>query len=170
MKKQQAKLFQRKVRPEKATLHAIKKKLKKCASKEKAARLSRFFKTGAGEYGEGDVFIGVMVPELRKIAKQSKDLTGDTHRKLIKSPIHEERLLALLILVSRTEDVQEESFNFYFQHIQYVNNWDLVDLSAPGLVGRYLLNKKKKRNVLYALARSGILWERRIEIPDRANA
>jgi len=145
---------------------ALRKDLQSIASAEKALVLQRFFKTGKGEYGEGDKFIGVVVPEQRKLAKQylTLDLTAlDT---LLLSSIHEERLIALLILVMQTQkadhDKQKTNFDFYLAHSSRINNWDLVDLSAPHIVGKYLLDKNKKP--LQKLVVSPSLWERRIAI------
>ncbi len=144
-----------------------KKDLQKHASKSKAKILQRFFKTGEGEYGEGDKFIGVVVPDTRKVAKKYQDLSlGDT-KKLLKSPIHEERLLALLIMVSKFNKAQAEVqkkaiFKAYLANTKYINNWDLVDLSSPNIVGQYLSDKPKK--ILYDLSKSKNLWERRIAV------
>jgi 3-methyladenine DNA glycosylase AlkD len=149
--------------------------LSKVSNKEKAKLLARFFKTGKGEYGYGDVFLGVVVPEQRKIAKQFVGLSLTELQKLFKSKIHEHRLTALLILVKQFEilhtpsaceisndKVKEKIFSFYIKNIRYINNWDLVDLSAPNIVGKFLYNKQ--RNILYGLAKSSNLWERRIAI------
>jgi len=144
----------------------IKKELKSLSSKEKAQILQRFFKTGPGEYGEGDVFIGVKVPEIRQVAKKHTDLSFKDCSRLISSNIHEERLLALLILIQKyskaDETAKTQIYRFYMRYIKHINNWDLVDLSAPQIVGAYLINRSKKE--LYALAKSKNLWERRIAI------
>ena len=138
--------------------------LRKLATAEKAKASAWFFKTGPGQYGEGDQFIGVTVPEQRKIAKQFKDLPLLEVENLLRSPIHEERLVALVILVSQFQKAdpktQKEIYNFYLANTNYVNNWDLVDSSAGYIVGTYLLDKP--RDILYELAKSNNLWERRI--------
>ena len=134
---------------------------------EKAAHLSKFFKTGKGEYGEGDRFLGIPVPGTRRVAKAHLDTSFEDLHTLLESPWHEVRLCALLILVERfkrkktTEAEREVIYHFYLQHTERCNNWDLVDLSCPTLVGGYLLNRAD-RSVLYRLAESSILWEQRI--------
>ena len=144
----------------------IKKRLKKLGNKEHAAVSQRFFKTGPGEYGEGDVFIGIRVPVLRKLAGEYSDLPIEDTKDLLRSPIHEERLLALLLLVrsfSKGEGPARKSiFEIYLKNTEYVNNWDLVDTSAEHIVGAWLVDKSKA--VLYRLAKSEDLWERRISI------
>lgn len=136
------------------------------ADPEKAAILSRFFKTGKGQYGEGDIFLGVMVPGQRRIAKKYAALSLKDIRKLLASKVHEHRLVALIILVNQykkgDEHDRDKIVDFYLRYSKYINNWDLVDLSAPNIPGEYLLNKD--RAVLYRLARSKNLWERRIAI------
>lgn len=135
---------------------------------EKAKFLARFFKTGKGQYAEGDIFLGITVPEQRKVAKKYKQTElADVH-KLLKSKIHEHRLVALLVVVVKfreaNEKDQEKIFRFYLRNIRYINNWDLVDGSAPQIIGGYLLQRPAKRKVLYHLAKSKNLWERRISI------
>ena len=141
----------------------IRSKLQKLGNKQKAIVLQRFFKTGTGEYGEGDIFLGVRVPEVRKLAKEYKDIRISDVRKLMESPIHEERLLALLIFVikySKGNDlVKRRVYELYLKNTRHINNWDLVDLSAEKIVGDYLMDKSKKP--LYNLAKSKSLWERR---------
>jgi len=143
-----------------------KAELRKYASKEKAEILQSFFKTGPGEYGEGDIFIGVTVPNTRKVAKAFLNLSRVEIRKLLASQIHEERLLALLILVAQYEAsnraCKEKLYKFYIRNTKYINNWDLVDLTAPKIVGNYLF--EKDRSILYEYARSRDLWKRRIAI------
>lgn len=134
---------------------------------EKAAHLSRFFKTGKGEYGEGDLFIGVTVPEQRGIAKKYQSAEFPVLRELIVSPYHEVRLTALLILVSQFEKNKNEGFrkscvDFYLSQTRYINNWDLVDLSCYKLLGVWLTDKD--RSLLYTLSESANLWEQRISI------
>lgn len=147
-------------------LNRLKTDLKALANPEKAKILSGFFKTGKGEYGEGDIFLGVMVPEQRRVAGKYRDLPLSDVEKLLNSKVHEHRLVALLILVSRfgkgDEEGKKEIVDFYLSHKKRINNWDLVDLSAPKILGEYLLEKDK--TVLYRLARSEGLWERRIAV------
>jgi 3-methyladenine DNA glycosylase AlkD len=148
------------------TLQNIRQKLQMLGNKEDAAFHQRFFKTGPGEYGEGDVFLGVRVPELRKLVKQYPDAGLKEARQLLTSPLHEERLLGLLILVrefSRENDgAKKRIYEFYLAKTRYINNWDLVDSSAEHVVGAFLMDKDKAP--LYQLARSDSLWERRIAI------
>lgn len=144
----------------------ITKRLKALANKEQAAISQRFFKTGPGEYGEGDVFLGIKVPVLRKLAKEFNDLSLKEAEALLTSDIHEERLLALLILIRRFErgdDVTREAiYDLYLKNTSSINNWDLVDLSAQHIVGSYLTAKSKAP--LYRLAESKSMWERRIAV------
>jgi 3-methyladenine DNA glycosylase AlkD len=148
------------------TVRRIREELQTLGSKEDAAFLQRFFKTGPGEYGEGDVFLGVRVPQVRKLVKQYPDAGLKEARQLLTSPIHEERLLALLILVrdfTRGNDsVKKRIYEFYLAKTRYINNWDLVDSSAEHIVGAFL--KRKDKAPLHKLARSDKLWERRIAI------
>ena len=148
------------------SLPEIKESLQKLADKNTAEVLQRFFKTGAGEYGEGDVFIGIKVPPLRKLAAEFQDTPLKSLRRLLKSQIHEERTLALMILVRQfaraDENVRERIYDFYVAHTSFINNWDLVDGSAPYIVGPFLW--KRDRSPLYVLAKSTSLWERRIAI------
>ena len=142
------------------------KELYKYADKKKAKLLRRFFKTGPGEYAQGDIFIGVMVPFIRKVLKQFSGLPLAQVIKLLRSKIHEERFLALLILVHQFSNadakVKEKIYKAYLANTKFINNWDLVDLSAPQIVGGFLIDKN--RQILYRLARSPLLWERRIAI------
>jgi 3-methyladenine DNA glycosylase AlkD len=142
----------------------LKQELQRLKNPLKAKLLSRFFKTGKGEYGEGDIFLGIIVPVQRQIAAEYRDLSMGELEKLLRSPIHEERLIALFILIhkyQKGDDVQKKKyFNFYLKNTKHINNWDLVDLSAPKIVGEYL--KDKNRGILYKFARSKNLWERRI--------
>jgi 3-methyladenine DNA glycosylase AlkD len=149
----------------------VRKELKSMAEPDKGVILQRFFKTGPGEYGEGDIFIGVMVPESRQVAKKfSKLLLGEV-KTLLYSCIHEERLVALLILAQRyisassSREEKEGIVKFYLDNIKQVNNWDLVDLSAPNILGAHLLvDNRDDRRLLYRLAGSENVWERRIAI------
>ncbi len=128
--------------------------------------LPRFFKTGKGQYGEGDKFLGVIVPNTRLVAKMHKDEPFGVMAALLQSPWHECRLCALLMLLERFKKSDEKGrksiYEFYLSQTSRINNWDLVDLSAPGIVGEYL--KDKSRDELYRLADSPLLWERRIAV------
>jgi len=129
--------------------------------------LSRFFKTGKGEYGEGDKFLGIVVPESRKIAQKYSNITLIEVSRLIKNKYHEVRLIALLILVHKYKTLsinkKEEIYNFYLKNTKYINNWDLVDLSANYIIGDYLI-KNGDRKILDKLSKSKNIWERRIAI------
>jgi 3-methyladenine DNA glycosylase AlkD len=148
------------------TAQILKQKLQKLANKDKAKLLQGFFKTGLGEYGEGDIFLGINVPTLRMLSKEHDGISLNETMKLLKSPIHEERLLALLMLVRAfskgDEALQKKIYDFYLKNTKYINNWDLVDLTAPNIVGTYLLGKNKKP--LYELTKSSDLWKRRISV------
>ena len=123
--------------------------------------MARFFKTGKGEYGEGDVFIGCTVPECRLVAKEFRALPLGEVEKLMMSRVHEERAVALFILVAQFERVPDKKiFQLYHKRMAYVNNWDLVDMSAPAIVGGWLADKP--RGLLDQLAKSKVLWFRRI--------
>lgn len=144
----------------------IKAELKSLADPRQAVILQRFFKTGPGEYGEGDRFLGIKVPVLRQLARRHLDLPLNQVARLLTTQIHEQRLVALLILTCQFPtaggDGQVAIYHFYMDHTRWINNWDLVDLSAPKIVGAYLMAGDKAP--LYGLARSGSLWERRIAI------
>ncbi len=128
--------------------------------------LPRFFKTGKGQYGEGDKFLGVVVPNTRLVAKQHKHQPFEVMAALLQSEWHECRLCALLMLVERfkksDEKGKKEIYDFYLSQTSRINNWDLVDLSAPGIVGEYL--RDKPREDLYRLADSSLLWDQRIAV------
>lgn len=147
-------------------LFNLRKDLQQLANLAKARILAGFFKTGPGEYGEGDVFLGVTVPQVRGIARKYSEIGLPEAEKLLKSPVHEERLASLLILVHKFKLADSEGkkavFSFYLKNAKLVNNWDLVDLTAPNILGAYLLAKDK--SVLYRLARSQNLWERRMAV------
>jgi 3-methyladenine DNA glycosylase AlkD len=147
-------------------LKQIESEIESSKNIEKAKILQRFFKTGVGQYGEGDIFFGITVPIQRKIAKKYVELKLKEIQLLLNSKIHEKRLIALLILIQKYKKAQESEkekiFNFYIKNTRNVNNWDLVDLSAPNIVGDYLLNKERK--MLYKFAISKNIWERRISI------
>ncbi|MDV6237559.1 DNA alkylation repair protein [Leptospira ellisii] len=144
----------------------VKKELRRLADPIKADFLAGFFKTGPGQYAEGDVFLGIVVPEQRKIAKRFRNLPLDEIRILLNSPVHEERLTSLFILCDRfskaTPREKKEIHGFYLENLEQVNNWDLVDLSSRVLIGEYL--RDKDRRILYRLAKSKRLWDRRIAI------
>lgn len=131
---------------------------------KKAQILSRFFKTGVGEYGEGDQFAGLTVPQCRTIAKKYKDSSLSDLSILIQSKIHEERLIALLIAIRQFQssglDTKQKIFNWYIHHTDRINNWDLVDISAPHIIGGFLIDKDK--SIIFKFAESSLLWERRI--------
>ena len=140
--------------------------LKSLANPKQAEILQRFFRTKKGEYGEGDIFLGIRVPMQRKIAKKYLDLNLKDIQELLENKIHEYRMIALIILISKYKKSnnleKEKIFKFYIQNAQRANNWDLVDLSAPNIVGDFLLDKKK--DILYKLSKSKNLWEKRIAI------
>ena len=145
------------------------KELKIKSNKEKAKQCAQFFKTGSGQYGEGDIFIGVTVPVLRKIAKKYIEINLKDLQNLIQSPIHEYRLTAFIILTykfvkTKDEKIKKQIYNYYLKNRRYVNNWDLVDVTTPKVVGAYLLDKINEREILYKYARSKKLWEKRIAI------
>lgn len=149
-----------------SSAQAAQRELRRLGSPAQAAILARFFKTGPGEYGEGDRFIGVKVPVVRDVARQFRDLPLRDVETLLHSEIHEERLLALVILVGQFscggDAVRTAICDLYLANTRWINNWDLVDLSAPAIVGGYLADRSRKP--LYRLARSASLWERRIGI------
>lgn len=131
---------------------------------EKAQHSLRFFKTAPGQYGEGDRFLGLTVPQTRSFLSQCRELSLEQLRDLLRSPWHEERLLALLVLVKRFPREPDRIYALYLSHIaDYVNNWDLVDSSAPGIVGKFLV-KQSDRSILRRLACSINLWERRVSV------
>ena len=146
------------------SLAEVRRQLHSCADPEKALILQGFFKTGPGQYGEGDKFLGVVVPRIRRIAGKAGSLSLSQVIVLLKSEFHEERLLALLVLVSKYNVADERErrriYDLYLRHTRYINSWDLVDLSAHHIVGAFLSDKS--RRPLYKLARSSRLWERRI--------
>lgn len=139
------------------------KELRGLSDDEKKTVLPRFFKTGKGEYGEGDRFLGVIVPNTRKVAKNHKESPYIVIEMLLESEWHECRLCALLMLIEKYRKEPGEAVHFYLTHTKGINNWDLVDLSAPYILGDYLKDKTD-RNVLYDLAGSSVMWERRIAV------
>ena len=144
----------------------ITNKLQALSNAEKREIFPRFFKAGKGEYGEGDRFLGVTVPNIRAIAKLHKDISIEEIRDLIQSEWHEVRLCALIIMVEKSkkkdEALRKELFNLYLSQTKRINNWDLVDLSCRFIIGEYLLDKS--RDILYQLAQSPLLWDNRIAI------
>lgn len=145
------------------TYSHIVRELRGYSDDEKKNVLPRFFKTGPGEYGEGDRFLGVAVPSVRKVAKKYRDASSDVLDALMESEWHECRLCALLILVIRFRNSPEETVRFYLDHTKGINNWDLVDLSAPYILGAYLVDRND-RSILYDLAESSVMWEQRIAV------
>jgi len=147
-------------------LNQLNKKLQEKANPSKAKLLQGFFKTGPGEYGEGDVFLGLTMGENRELSKEFKNLSFEDIQELLNTDIHEKRMIALLILIEQyrraDEDKKKEIFRFYLGNTKNINNWDLVDVTTPRIVGDYLLDRP--REILYKLARSNNLWERRISI------
>jgi len=173
-------------------LDNLKKELQSLANPEKAKILQKFFKTGKGQYGEGDIFLGIIVPEQRRVAGKY-DLSLKDISELLDSEIHEERLVGIFILISKYKkatmnrapkgvypkgtrtsamprDISKEMstrgkiFNFYLSKAERINNWDLVDLSAPNIVGDYLFHNKEEMNKIYEFAHSENLWKKRIAI------
>jgi len=147
-------------------LQKLKKELKKHSSPEKAKIYARFFKTGKGEYGEGDVFLGLTVPEQRMLAQKYADLGLNGIKELLNSKYHEHRLTGLLILVYKYQKAKgaekKNIIDFYLKHKHRGNNWDLIDCVADKLLGKWLIDKDK--SILYELAKSDSLWDRRIAI------
>ena len=148
-------------------LSKLQKDIRSFTNPEKAKILGRFFKTGKGEYGEGDKFLGIILPLQRSIVRKYwKEITFEEMKELVKSPLHEERLVSLLIAVDKFEKGNEkerkEIYDFYLSHTKFINNWDLVDLTAPRIIGAYLHDKDKE--ILTMLAKSKSLWEKRISI------
>ena len=144
----------------------ITNELQALSDAEKREIFPKFFKAGKGEYGEGDRFLGVTVPNIRAIAKLHKDISIEEIRDLIQSEWHEVRLCALIIMVEKSkkkdEALRKELFNLYLSQTKRINNWDLVDLSCRFIIGEYLLDKS--RDILYQLAQSPLLWDNRIAI------
>lgn len=152
--------------------NSLEKELRGHANKEKAVILSSFFKTGKGEYGEGDKFLGITVPVERKVAQKYIDVNFSDIQTLLESPYHEIRMTALFILVYKMKramkisaaniDEQKRIVDFYLKNIRYINNWDLVDATARDILGAYYFDED--RSVIFKLARSNNLWEKRIAI------
>jgi 3-methyladenine DNA glycosylase AlkD len=148
------------------SLKKIKEELQQFGNPLQAKVLQGFFKTGKGEYGEGDVFHGIKIPVLRKLAKKYQDMTCAEVEKLLTSKFHEGRMLALLLMMgnySKADDAgKKQIYTMYLRNTRFINNWDLVDVTAHHIVGHYLMDKSSEP--LYRLARSKLLWERRIAI------
>ena len=138
------------------------KELKEASNPAKAKIFQRFFKTGKGEYGEGDIFLGLTSPEIKKITQKYNNLKLIQVEKLLASKTHECRVAALRILAHQFKESPEKEkiVEFYLKNIKYINNWDLVDMSAGKILGEYLLNKNK--TIIYDLAKSKDLWKKRI--------
>lgn len=150
-------------------LKEIKESLAVLSIPEKAAFFPKFFKTGKGEYGEGDLFLGVKVPDQRAVAKEYyAKISLEELSELLSSPYHEHRLTALIMLISKFEktkdlSVKEEIIDFYLKHLDFINNWDLVDTSCYKILGRYAFENQKE-NLLRALADSDQMWHKRIAV------
>ncbi len=145
----------------------IMNRLRELGDSDIAAHSQRFFKTGKGEYGEGDIFLGIRVPIIRKCVREYGAISLEDTLKLLKSDFHEARLLALLILVAKYSSTnrsteQHAIYRTYLSHAKFINNWDLVDCSAEHIVGAHLVFKDRKP--IYRLVRSRSLWERRIGV------
>ena len=146
----------------------VSRALREVATVERARSNAWFFKTGKGQYGYGDKFLGVTVPQQRKISKDYKNLSLKEVEKLVMSPWHEERLTGVFVLVLQfqrgSQDTKQEIYDFYIAHTNCINNWDLVDSSASYIVGPWLADKPNKMKILTKLADSKLLWDRRIAI------
>lgn len=145
------------------------KELEKYIDKKKSVDLARFFKTGKGEYGEGDKFLGITVPNIRKVVKEFRTLSLDELKEFLYSEYHEHRMFAVLVLTCQYESkrlqisqTKEEIYNFYLEHRKQINNWDLIDVTCPHIIGAHLYDKD--RAILYEFANSSNLWEKRISI------
>jgi 3-methyladenine DNA glycosylase AlkD len=149
-------------------LSALQAEVAALASPERAKANTAYFKTGPGQYGEGDQFAGLTLPQMRSLVKKYRDLGIDDCEELLHSPLHEERMLALLLLVQRCrakrtgQSARERIYGLYLTNTSYVNNWDLVDVSAPYIVGPFL--QDRPRDVLLRLAASELVWDRRIAL------
>jgi len=158
--------LRRKTSESRGIIETIQDRLRLLADPKRAQGLQRFFKTGPGQYGAGDRFLGIRVPQLRKLSREYGNCSVENALALLRSPIHEERLLALLLLMrgfaEGPESTRRRIYDSYLSHSRYVNNWDLVDISAQHIIGAFLWDKD--RSPLYPLAKSENLWERRIAI------
>lgn len=148
------------------SLQPLQNELKALGSPEKAAFLSRFFKTGSGQYGEGDQFLGITMPEIRAVVAKYYSLSLQDWQQLLHSPFHEFRMAALIGLMKRfqkskkDEAVQQAIFDIYLNNLDFINNWDLVDVTCRDIIGAYLLHKD--RSILYELAGRSHLWAQRV--------
>jgi len=153
-------------------IEKIKNEINKSANPEKAKDLMRFFKTSEGKYGEGDIFLGIKVPLQRKIAKKYFKLDLEEIQGLLRSKIHEHRMIGLFILINKysksNKDEKRDIFDFYLKNTKNINNWDLVDLTAPKIVGHFIEEHGGNIKILYKLAKSDDLWEKRIAIISTA--
>lgn len=149
-----------------ATINTARTALRQAAEPGRAPILQRFFKTGPGEYAEGDVFLGVTVPRIRKLVRRFEDMPLPAVKRLLRSRIHEERLLALLIMVRQyqcgDENLRARVFHLYLDNLKWINNWDLVDVTAEHVIGAHLANRD--RRLLYELAAAPGLWHRRVAV------
>lgn len=151
-------------------LKTTRAQLYKFSSKKRAQQAQRFFKTGKGQYGEGDQFIGVSVPDIRKIAKAAQDISSSEIQELVRSPIHEERLLGFIICSMQyhkarkinDERTEQKLVRFFLKNKKYLNNWDIIDVTVPKLLGPYFL--ERDRSILHKLIKSKNLWDRRIAL------
>ena len=148
------------------TAESVREKLKQLADPQQAVNLRRFFKTGKGQYSEGDIFLGIKVPIQRVLVKSAYTIEVNEVTNLLHSKIHEERMTALLILVTKFEKGDEKMkqtiFNLFIDNTKWINNWDLVDVTVPKVIGTHLLHRDK--SILYTFSESESLWERRIAI------
>jgi 3-methyladenine DNA glycosylase AlkD len=146
----------------------LRQDLRKFKRPERAKALRWFFKTGKGEYAEGDKFLGLKTDETRSVALKYRDLDFASLAKLLSSKIHEERICAVMILVKRFEKgdtkARKKVFDFYLKNLGGINNWDLVDISVPKIIGRYLWESGESKGFLYDFAKSDNLWKRRIAV------
>lgn len=149
-------------------LSILKNEIQSLSNQNKSKIFQKFFKTGIGQYAEGDIFIGITVPVLRNVANKYKNIDFQDLEILLNSKIHEERLISLLMLITKfnsNPENEKKCFGFYLSNLKNINNWDLVDLSAPKIIGTFLVNKpRNERELLYQLASSESMWERRISI------
>ncbi len=147
-------------------LNQLIKELENSSDEDRAQILQKFFKTGKGEYGEGDIFLGIRVPVQRQIAKKYSGLNLADIQELLNSVVHEHRFISLIILIEKYKKSNEidkkNIFKFYLKNTININNWDLVDVSAPNIVGHFLFDKDKK--IIYNLVHSDDLWKKRIAI------
>jgi 3-methyladenine DNA glycosylase AlkD len=146
----------------KPQLTELKKEISKLADLERAKNLARFFKTGKGDYGQGDKFVGLTMPQIRELARAYQLLSISDLEKLARSAVHEERMLALIVMTMRYTKEKDKFYKLYLKNRKYINNWDLVDVTCTRIIGDYLLDKP--RDILYVFARSKNLWEKRIAI------